>query len=100
MPRPPIPPQPAIPNAALGAQAQAPQAAIAEPGLQSVRGLARQAGLASALNPEQRAIIERVNGYLSGVQVLSGKFVQVGPDGGRTQGEFLYFQARQGALRI
>src|SRR4029077_15637706 len=32
--------------------------------------------------------IERVNNYLSGMQVLSGKFVQVGPDGRRTQGQF------------
>ena len=42
----------------------------------------------ATLNTEQRAIIERVNNYMSGMQVLSGKFVQVGPDGARTQGEF------------
>jgi len=40
------------------------------------------------LSPEQRAIVERVNGYLSGVQALTGKFIQVGPDGSRTQGDF------------
>ena len=33
------------------------------------------------LSAEQRAIVDRVNGYLSGVQALSGKFIQVGPDG-------------------
>ncbi|MGB8749907.1 MAG: outer membrane lipoprotein carrier protein LolA, partial [Pseudolabrys sp.] len=38
------------------------------------------------LSAEQRAIVDRVNGYLSGVQALSGKFIQVGPDGARTQG--------------
>jgi outer membrane lipoprotein-sorting protein len=41
------------------------------------------------LSPEQRAIVERVNGYLSGVQALSGKFIQIGPDGSRTQGDFV-----------
>ena len=52
------------------------------------------------LSPEQRAIIDRVNGYLSSVQALTGKFVQVGPDGSRTQGDFFISEARQGALRI
>jgi len=41
------------------------------------------------LSAEQRAILERVNGYLSGVQALSGKFIQIGPDGTRTQGDFV-----------
>jgi outer membrane lipoprotein-sorting protein len=40
------------------------------------------------LSAEQRVIIDRVNGYLSGVQMLTGKFIQVGPDGSRTQGDF------------
>jgi outer membrane lipoprotein-sorting protein len=42
----------------------------------------------AALKPEQRAVIERIENYLSGTQILSGQFVQVGPDGRRTQGEF------------
>src|SRR5262249_42675322 len=41
------------------------------------------------LNAEQRAIVDRVNGYLSGVQALSGNFIQIGPDGSRTQGDFV-----------
>ena len=41
------------------------------------------------LSAEQRAIVDRVNGYLSGVQTLSGKFIQIGPDGSRTQGDFV-----------
>jgi outer membrane lipoprotein-sorting protein len=41
------------------------------------------------LSAEQRAIVDRVNGYLSAVQALSGKFIQVGPDGARTQGDFV-----------
>jgi outer membrane lipoprotein-sorting protein len=40
------------------------------------------------LSAEQRTIVDRVNGYLSSVQTLTGKFIQVGPDGSRTQGDF------------
>ena len=57
-------------------------------------------GSTTALNPEQRAVIDRVDNYLSNTQILSGNFVQVGPDGGRTQGEFLHPQAGQSALRL
>ncbi|MGH6737595.1 MAG: outer membrane lipoprotein carrier protein LolA [Bradyrhizobium sp.] len=41
-----------------------------------------------SLTPYQRSVIERVQTYLSHTQILSGQFVQVGPDGRRTQGEF------------
>jgi len=53
---------------------------------------------ATALDPDQRAIIERVDTYLSNTQVLSGNFVQVGPDGRRSQGEF-YIQ-KPGRVRF
>jgi outer membrane lipoprotein-sorting protein len=43
----------------------------------------------ATLSADQRAIIQRVNDYLSRTQVLSGNFVQVGPDGSRTQGGFV-----------
>ncbi len=36
----------------------------------------------------QRALIDRVSLYLSTIQTLVGDFVQVGPDGGRTEGQF------------
>src|ERR1051325_9856656 len=42
----------------------------------------------ASLTPPQRAVIERVERYLSNMQVLNGQLVQVGPDGRRTQGEF------------
>ncbi len=45
-------------------------------------------GSTTALNPDQRTIVQRVDNYLSNTQVLSGNFVQVGPDGRRSQGEF------------
>ena len=55
-------------------------------------------GSATALDPDQRAIIQRVDTYLSNTQVLSGNFVQVGPDGRRSQGEF-YIQ-KPGRVRF
>ena len=36
----------------------------------------------------QRALIDRVSLYLSTIQTLVGDFVQVGPDGSRTEGQF------------
>ncbi|MGA8971010.1 MAG: outer-membrane lipoprotein carrier protein LolA [Pseudolabrys sp.] len=55
-------------------------------------------GSAGTLSTEQRAIVDRVNGYLSGVQTLTGKFIQVGPDGSRTQGDF--FISKPGRVRF
>ncbi|HET7192903.1 MAG TPA: outer-membrane lipoprotein carrier protein LolA [Pseudolabrys sp.] len=90
---------PAVPSQALGARAQAPQATQAPPSVQAPNpvsnpfaALLGKAGSAGTLNPEQRAIVERVNAYLSGVQTLTGNFIQVGPDGSRTQGEFYIFK--------
>ena len=81
----------AIPSAALSARAEAPQAQATQPPnpvSNPFAALLGRAGSATELSPEQRSIIERVNNYLSSMQVLSGKFVQVAPDGRRTQGEF------------
>jgi outer membrane lipoprotein-sorting protein len=55
-------------------------------------------GSTTALNPQQRAVIDKVNNYLSSVQTLSGNFVQVGPDGGRTKGTF--FISKPGKVRF
>jgi outer membrane lipoprotein-sorting protein len=46
----------------------------------------------------QRALVERVNTYLSNIQTLVGDFVQVGPDGARTEGQF-YIQ-KPGKVRF
>ncbi len=87
---------PAIPAQALAARAQAPQSQ--NPVSNPFAALLGKSGSAAALNPEQRAIIDRVNNYLSGVRVLSGGFVQVGPDGGRTQGQF--YISKPGKVRF
>ena len=91
--------QPAIPSAALAARAQAaPAPQSPNPVSNPFAAVLGKSGAASALSPEQRAIVARVNGYLSSVAVLSGKFVQVGPDGGRTQGDF--FISKPGKVRF
>jgi outer membrane lipoprotein-sorting protein len=38
--------------------------------------------------PKQRALVDKVSAYLTRVQVMSGDFAQVGPDGRRSQGQF------------
>ena len=84
---------PAVPSQALGARAQAPPSVQApNPVSNPFAALLGKAGSARTLKPEQRAIVERVNTYLSGVQTLTGNFIQVGPDGSRTQGEFYIFK--------
>jgi outer membrane lipoprotein-sorting protein len=84
-------PQPApVPQAA---QIQAPNP-ISNP----FAALLGRPGSTTALKPEQRAIIDRIDNYLSSTQVLSGNFVQVGPSGQRTQGEF--FIQKPGKVRF
>jgi outer membrane lipoprotein-sorting protein len=43
---------------------------------------------ATAFDAKQRALLDKVSGYLSGVQTLVGNFVQIGPDGRRVEGTF------------
>ncbi len=45
-------------------------------------------GKTLALDENQRSLVDRVSLYLSSVQTLMGDFVQVGPDGSKTEGEF------------
>ncbi|MDR3421329.1 MAG: outer-membrane lipoprotein carrier protein LolA [Xanthobacteraceae bacterium] len=43
---------------------------------------------ATAFDANQRALLDKISGYLSGVQTLVGNFVQIGPDGRRVDGTF------------
>ena len=52
----------------------------------------------SPFDAKQRALLERISAYLSSLQTMVGKFVQVGPDGGRTEGMF-YLQ-KPGRVRF
>ncbi len=89
--------QPTVSAQALGARAQAPQQAP-NPISNPFAALLGRATTAGVLTNDQRAIVERVNGYLSGVQTLTGNFIQVGPDGSRTQGDF--FISKPGRVRF
>jgi outer membrane lipoprotein-sorting protein len=57
-----------------------------------------QTGNTTALNDKQRDIINRVNSYLSTTQTLTGNFIQVGPDGSRSKGDF--FIVKPGRVRF
>jgi outer membrane lipoprotein-sorting protein len=59
---------------------------------------AAPSGRPGVFDAKQRALIERINQYLSSVQTLMGDFVQVGPDGRRTDGKF-YLQ-KPGRMRF
>ena len=55
-------------------------------------------GSTTAFDANQRALLEKISNYLSGVQTLVGNFVQVGPDGKRVEGT-LYLQ-KPGKVRF
>jgi len=88
------------------AQAAAPQGNVAPAPAQQApnpvsnpfASLLGQTGSTTALDPKQRAIIQKVDGYLSSVQTLEGNFVQVAPDGNRSKGEF--YISKPGKMRF
>jgi outer membrane lipoprotein-sorting protein len=51
-----------------------------------------------AFDPEQRALVDKISNYLTGIRTLIGDFVQVGPDGSKTEGQ-LYLQ-KPGRIRF
>jgi outer membrane lipoprotein-sorting protein len=57
-----------------------------------------QSGQATAFDEQQRHLLDRVSVYLSGIQTLVGNFVQIAPDGSRTDGTF-YIQ-KPGKVRF
>ena len=55
-------------------------------------------GEATAFDARQRGLAYRVSAYLSNIRQLHGNFVQVGPDGGKSEGEF--FLQKPGRVRF
>jgi outer membrane lipoprotein-sorting protein len=53
---------------------------------------------AAALDAGQRTALEKINAYFNSVTTLQGKFVQVGPDGKKTEGQF--FMLKPGRIRF
>jgi outer membrane lipoprotein-sorting protein len=84
--------------ATTNAPPSAPAASVQRPPSDSRGTGAVRPSEPGTLDAKQRALVERVSTYLSGVQTLVGDFVQVGPDGGRTEGQF-YIQ-KPGKVRF
>jgi outer membrane lipoprotein-sorting protein len=55
-------------------------------------------GQATAFDDKQRSVLDRISLYLSSIQTLVGNFVQIAPDGSRTEGTF-YIQ-KPGKVRF
>lgn len=62
------------------------------------KGQSGQSGQATAFDDQQRHLLDRVSLYLSSIQTLVGNFVQIAPDGTRTDGTF-YIQ-KPGKVRF
>jgi outer membrane lipoprotein-sorting protein len=99
----PVPPAP-IPPASIPQSSG--DAAPADSGSSSSSGgffpfslpFGKQANQATAFTAEQRQLLDRISHYLSSVQTLVGNFVQIAPDGTRTDGTF-YLQ-KPGKVRF
>ncbi|HEX3938176.1 MAG TPA: outer membrane lipoprotein carrier protein LolA [Xanthobacteraceae bacterium] len=88
-------PSPSIPQASPAAQAASPPTSTPSFFPFSDKGASNQA---TAFDGKQRALLERISVYLSSVQTMVGNFVQIGPDGNRTEGTF-YLQ-KPGRIRF
>jgi outer membrane lipoprotein-sorting protein len=111
-PQAPRPPQQVAPNAQQRPAQQAPQApqqqADQPPPQQQSSGFPSifpkppnifgGSGSSTAFDAKQRALADKVSAYLTSVRQLQGKFVQVGPDGTKSEGEF-YLQ-KPGKVRF
>jgi outer membrane lipoprotein-sorting protein len=99
----PLPKEGAASPAPPSASAQSPVSGLAA-GLKSLFNLDRQpepapaAVTPGAFTSTQRAQVDKVSAYLSGMPQLVGNFVQVGPDGSRVRGEF--YMQKPGKIRF
>jgi outer membrane lipoprotein-sorting protein len=98
----PRPPQQIAPGAQQQPQQQAPPQQQQSGGFPSIfpkpPNLFGGSGQTTAFDARQRGLADRVSAYLSGVRQLQGKFVQVGPDGGKSEGDF--FLQKPGKVRF
>ena len=97
---PPTPAPPAAVNDAPRQQTSEPMPNPIMPALKKLFGSGdnNPASRVQAFDANQRALADKVSTYLSSLQNLSGNFVQVGPDGSRTTGNF-YLQ-KPGKIRF
>lgn len=57
-----------------------------------------KSGETTAFDTNQRALVDKISGYLTSIRTLVGDFVQVGPDGSKTEGQ-IYLQ-KPGRVRF
>jgi len=96
LPKPaPFPKDGAAPIVVAQAQRQSPPGIVPAPQIPS---RANAPADATAFDTKQRALVDKISTYLSGMRQAVGKFVQVGPDGRKTQGEL--FVQKPGKLRF
>jgi outer membrane lipoprotein-sorting protein len=88
----------AQPAAAPTKPKSATQAAPRPPGAVGGGSSVFRPGATTALDGDRRALVDRLSAYLSSIQTLVGNFVQIGPDGTRTKGQF-YIQ-KPGRVRF
>jgi len=70
-----------------GGEEQQPQQQPQQP-QQQPKQQAPQQQAGSNLEAKQRALVDKVSAYLTRVQVMSGDFAQIGPDGRQSKGQF------------
>jgi outer membrane lipoprotein-sorting protein len=101
VPLPPPAPQPKIHAAPPGPVAESrstPPAAVS--GGNPISNLFKRTktGETTAFDANQRALVDKVSAYLTSIRTMVGDFVQVGPDGGKTEGQ-IYLQ-KPGRVRF
>jgi outer membrane lipoprotein-sorting protein len=95
----PRPPATMAPGAAQQQPARAQeQASSGLPSIFKPPAIFGKSGEATAFDARQRGLADRVSAYLSGIRQLHGNFVQVAPDGGKSEGEF--FLQKPGKVRF
>jgi outer membrane lipoprotein-sorting protein len=97
-PAPPAPVSPASANAPAGTQQSSSLFPFSLPFLKNSSNSSSGSDQASNFDAKQRSLLDRISMYLSSVQTMQGNFVQIGPDGGRTEGTF-YIQ-KPGRVRF
>lgn len=98
----PMPPRPPLPKedsqAELGLLESLAAAVTGRAKTEAAAPVPVQPGKKSGFDSAQRATVERINKYFNAIDTLTGNFVQVGPDGSKTEGEF-YLQ-KPGKVRF
>jgi outer membrane lipoprotein-sorting protein len=97
------PPAPRPPSAPAPAAAQQPakppeQTSSGFPSFFKPPAIFGGSGETTAFDAKQRATADRVSAYLSNIRQLHGNFVQVAPDGSKSEGEF--FLQKPGKVRF